>query len=164
MGAFLYEKPLLDLLPKLKNFLKEVLKEEDVEIEHFFGEGAGLSQDSVSVKFKAGRITEPYRDWKYYGTFSLTAFPGNSSMVISHDLWLNNNTRKKGIGQFLQDFKKEIAKAYEFDIMYCTTLEDNAAENYILAKNDWKVVNRFISRKYGHKCLEWKFDLPKEEK
>jgi len=103
MGMFFDERQADKLLPELKNFLERKLNR-DVSVNITFHSSCGVDDEGINFRF-SGKLEK-----QFYGRFSMTAMPGNCGIVVSHDLYLSENIRAKGIGTFLQIFKKKIAR------------------------------------------------------
>lgn len=162
MGMFFEEHILDKLLPELADFLTEKFQVKQVKITKKFQDSCGVNNEGICVHFYGGESTERLERgyYKVQGCFSLTAFPGNCGMVVSHSLWLSEKSRGKGLGSFLQYFKKKIASKYGFSLMYCTTIVTNDVENHLLEKFGWKKVNTFLNRRTGNTCYEWVVYVP----
>ncbi len=69
--------------------------------------------------------------------FSLQLFPNNAEILLSLNLWVEQDFRNKGIASILMDLKKEITKACKFNFLLCTVNKTNAPEIHILEKTGW---------------------------
>jgi len=82
----------------------------------------------------------------------LTEFAGSEGdIVISHDAYVDNSLRLKGIGQKLH--KKRINEARDLNksLMICTVNEENLVQIHILEKFGWKLVHSFVSECSCHR-------------
>lgn len=93
------------------------------------------------------------------GYFSLSVYPGNRAILISHNMYISKTFRGLGIAKFLQDLKEEAAVKSKYSLMRCTTTEDNTAENHILETYGWKKIKEFKNKRSGNDCIEWEKDL-----
>lgn len=157
MGSFLGTHKVEKMLPMMVLGL-EVLLGEGVQARLGSYDSDGYQDAGIKVEFFIlGK--KPNYPYEKYGTFSLTDFPGNGGLVVSHSLYLTENTRGNGVAKLLQRYKEDIARAYGFSGMVCTTMKDNNIENHILETHGWKKVNKFINRRTGHHCIEWYKDI-----
>lgn len=92
------------------------------------------------------------------GTYSLTEFPGNGDLVVSHDVLIYPHLRGKGLGKTQHTKRLLHAANNGHSAIICTVREDNAIEKHILTENYWKKVWTFTN-KMNEKIEVWAKEL-----
>ncbi len=90
-------------------------------------------------------MNEPIVKQDGFGRWRLDPLPGNSQVAVSNDVFIEPEHRRKGIGE--KQHRERLITAWHADCKYiiCTVRADNKAEIHILAKNGWKVIDKFVT-------------------
>lgn len=94
-----------------------------------------------------------------YGSCEISDLPGCDQIGVSHSAFILPEYRHKGWGSV-----NHLARLYRmsdmhYDAALCTTKSDNIPQIRILAKNGWKRLYTFHSRKTGSSVILWLRDL-----
>lgn len=76
----------------------------------------------------------------------LTYFPGCCGLCISTGAYIWPNYRKMGLGKILNNFRQDIARAYNYTVMVCTDVETNTPQTKILEANNWEKIFSFVNK------------------
>lgn len=76
---------------------------------------------------------------------SLTPLPGCPAVVVSHDVYVTEQNRGKGVGTAANSVRTEIAHELGYDVILCTVRADNEPQKKLLKKNNWNRVHSFQS-------------------
>jgi hypothetical protein len=68
----------------------------------------------------------------YVSGFNLSVLPGNSQILISHNVYVNWMLRRSGWGKLLCNARLELAKKAGFHGLIATVAHDNEAEHRVL--------------------------------
>lgn len=105
---------------------------------------------------------EQYKDLTYSETifmFKLIEMSGCCAFLISTGTFVGRNYQGKGIAQFLQELKYEMAKDSKYPYLFATTVEKNDAENHILQKFGWINIDKVKNTRTGNKILMWRKEI-----
>jgi RimJ/RimL family protein N-acetyltransferase len=95
---------------------------------------------------------------------SISYFPGNGDVLISHNVYCDWKSRGQGHGdrahkERLIHMKEQIGASY----VLCTVVSDNEAQIKIMKKNGWKVLDEYWNESYEHNVCIFGKNLQKEE-
>jgi L-amino acid N-acyltransferase YncA len=82
---------------------------------------------------------------KGIGQFSFSDFPSSTKALVSREVYVNPEFRKKGYGSRLNELRRKAAILAGYTILLATVVDKNDAENAILTKNGWKRVTGWES-------------------
>lgn len=91
--------------------------------------------------------------------FKLTPLKGCRGVAISHGVAISEKYRGKGLGQFLNFWRRVQAMLNHYTVVVCTTVHDNAPQNHILNKNGWRQLGNFYNSRTENEVLVWAFNL-----
>ena len=84
------------------------------------------------------------------GYCELNSFPGNSQIVVSNHAFIYPEKRGKGFGSENHKLRRERAAFLGYDYMICTVKSTNSPELFILAKEGFKELDRFVNTNTGN--------------
>jgi len=88
---------------------------------------------------------------KFVAQFKLSQAPMCEAICWSHNMYVENEFRKKGIGTELNNLKVKAACLVGFTRLMATVDEANKEEISLLLNNDWKVLGSFPGiEHHGH--------------
>lgn len=79
--------------------------------------------------------------------FYLAEMPGCCGIVISTAAFVVPGRRNVGLGQYLNNLRKKLAKELNYAVMICTDVDKNLPQQSILNKNGWEKILSFTNRK-----------------
>lgn len=77
----------------------------------------------------------------------LTSLPGCAQIVVSHNVFVPLELRKQGYGTEAHSIRLEIIEDLGYDYAICTVDAENEAERKILQRNNWCLLDTFVSNK-----------------
>lgn len=102
-----------------------------------------------SESYVTGRDREVYVNvadpGRYIGTFAISIFPGNSSILIFHNSQVNSSYRGLGLGGTLHELRLAIAREFGARLAMCTVATGNEVQENILRKRAWKFSHEYDS-------------------
>ena len=82
----------------------------------------------------------------FVGSFYLTDFPENISVVVSHSAYVNEHYRNLGIGKILNRLRCEALKNTDESIMLVAIVkDDNNRQINIMQSNGWTCIGQFMN-------------------
>lgn len=70
--------------------------------------------------------------------FSFQTMPGCSAVVLSIHSYVQHKYQGKGLGTLLNAFRIELARAYGYSLILCTSELNNVPQRRILYRNNWE--------------------------
>lgn len=110
-------------LPEAKYFLRHALRTR----------GFTVTEEGYTFYVKTG-----------VGKFALSFMPGNRRTLISHDVFIEEQHRGKGLGRVGLSTREKIAREAGATLLLATVRNDNKIELHLLRTSGWK---RFTSRR-----------------
>jgi len=92
-------------------------------------------------------------------TFKLIEMPGCCAYLISTGTYVGRKYGGKGVAQFLQKLKYEMAKDSHYPYLIATTVKNNEIENHILRKFNWELVDEITNSRTKNIVLFWKKEI-----
>lgn len=108
--------------------------------------GAPHQRFSVRINIPDGRTKNGLRE-EVVSTFSLAEMPSCCAILISCDVYVYPEYRKKGVGKVLNEFRIGIAKELGYSLMMCTDIETNIHQRKILSSNGWKDIHNIRNKR-----------------
>lgn len=94
-----------------------------------------------------------------YGSCEISDLPGCDQIAVSHSAFILPELRHKGYGSYNHLARLHRMHDMHYDLALCTTRADNLPQIRILAKNGWKRLYSFNSKKTGSHVILWVRDL-----
>ncbi len=87
--------------------------------------------------------------------YELTNLPGSSQVVVSHDLFIAPESRRKGLSYEAGYHRVSHMKQLGYDYAICTVNAANEPELKQLTANGWMLLDQFFSSKTEHTVQLW---------
>jgi hypothetical protein len=149
---------------KIKEFL--ITLNVDVDAENFnlickpTEDYCGISVRCYTVEnFVTPIAKRPYKGYETIFQFKLIEMPGCCAYLISTSTFVGRNYTGKGVAQFLQELKYEMAKDASYPYLFATTRKNNDAENHILEKFGWKNIDEVVNTRTRNTILTWRREI-----
>lgn len=84
------------------------------------------------------------------GSYELTSLPGNSQVCVSHNAFIFEEHRGKGVGNEIHRLRLDQMRALGYDAAICTVKDENKVQLHILEKNGWTRAMTFRSSYTGN--------------
>lgn len=120
--------------------------EETINIEHKVAKEVGYKGKQYEMTFS-------------WASYSLSPFPGNCGIVVSHNAWIDTDQRGYGLGQYFHEERLKFIKDLGYSCGICTVISTNTAEKNLLLKNNWKRVYSFLNKRTSNTCEIWVKDI-----
>jgi len=105
-----------------------------------------------------GNDTEPtvFGGYNYScASFRLQSLPSCCGVLVSHDSYVVDAWRGKGLGNLMQDMKTWLGETLKIGKMIATVHQGNAAEEHLLRKYGWRPGEPFLNHRSGSTIIEW---------
>lgn len=99
-----------------------------------------------------------YGDWRLDRTdkertlacWTLVQLTGCCGVCVSTAAWVDPSYRKKGLGGILNSLRIDLAKTFNYSLLFCTDITSNKPQSKILKANDWTELYKFVNKNTGN--------------
>lgn len=105
-----------------------------------------------------GNDTEPtvFGGYDYIcASFRLTTLPSCCGVLVSHDTYVVDQWRGKGLAHLMHGMKDWLGGRLRIGKMIATVMDGNAAEEHILQKHGWVRGEPFTNHRTGRSIVQW---------
>lgn len=90
-----------------------------------------------------------------FGVCEIDTLPGSPQVAVSHAVFIYPEHRGTGKGSLNHILRLKRLKEMGYNYVLATMRAGNAAEEAILMKNGWTVLDRFVSSATQHIVILW---------
>lgn len=102
---------------------------------------ANWNLGSYKIKQVIGENLNEISSWKLY------QLPHCCAYMVSCNVYIEEEYRKKGIGTILNQLRIEIGKHLNYSSILCTDVKQNKGQRAILAKNGWEDIHSIKNKR-----------------
>jgi hypothetical protein len=114
-----------------------------------------LKDENTSVRIALWSKQPPPCQNFIAASFSLRPLPSCCGVLVSHQSYVTESWRGRGVGSVMQDMKTWLGRTLRIGKMIATVVEGNATEEHILRKYGWVSGAPFVNHRTGHTVVEW---------
>jgi len=102
------------------------------------------------------------KDKHVVAEWRLSPMPGCEAIMISSNVLVGFDCRKRGIGLLTTQMREEIAALAGYSMIMATTAAHNVIEGHILLTRNWQMMKEygFYNYRNSHNVLVWTKELP----
>lgn len=138
-----------NLKNKYESMFDKIVEFTDISVEFTFNRKSPDRKMLLDVAFVA-RIDKDVK-----AKFSLRSMPGCGSIVISHNTWVSEELRGKGLASVMMAMKRDIVQEWGSNKIIATVVANNDKEKAILVKQGWKLVDTFQNSQTDNPVEVW---------
>lgn len=101
-----------------------------------YGQGG---EHEVYLALKTRHLGGPHQQ-ETIAQGSLSHLPGDETILVSHNAWVDPAYRRSGVGNFMHRLRLEIARKADARAIICTVANDNDVQQALLRKNGWSSI------------------------